>query len=122
MSNETQTREDGTAPRGLFSGSFSIAEALRLMRLRLLDLTRRNRLLNFRHSPRRTIQVVGAAVDPVYQRLTGDGGKIRFIPVPDPSPAEHLQADGKPQKPEVRDYAAALGIATSYELPRPDRR
>ncbi len=48
-------QDDGTQPARevdqLFSGNISIQEALRLLRLRLLDLTARNRLLNFKHSP-----------------------------------------------------------------------
>ena len=35
----------------LFTGRVPILKALEQLRLRLLDLTRRNRLLNFKHSP-----------------------------------------------------------------------
>jgi hypothetical protein len=44
----------------LFTGRVPILEALKKLRLRLLDLTRHNRLLNFKHSPGKCIQFVGA--------------------------------------------------------------
>ena len=97
-----------------FSGELSIPEALRQLRLRLLDLTARNRLLNFRHSATKTIQVVEAVPNAVYDRLL-DNKSLMFIPVPDPAPSEYI-GENRRQKPDVLDYAKKLGINTSYDL------
>lgn len=107
---------EGLRGSALFGGRFSIEEALAQLRLKLLDLTARNRLLNFRHSTTRSIQVVDVVPTAVFDRLT-DAKPIRFLPVPDPDPSEYVGSPRK-QKPEVRDYAAKLGISTSYTLPR----
>lgn len=98
----------------LFSGRLSIEEALAQLRLRLLDLTSRNRLLNFRHSTTKTIQVVDAVPTSVYDRLA-ENKTLRFVPVPDPHPNEYVK-EPRRQKPDVRDYAKTLGISTSFEL------
>lgn len=91
-----------------FSGELSIPKALRQLRLRLLDLTARNRLLNFRHSATKTIQVVEAVPNAVYDRLL-DNKSLMFIPVPDPAPSEHI-GENRRQKLDVLDYAKKLGI------------
>ena len=108
----TQVAEAGR----LFGGRFSIEEALAQLRLKLLDLTARNRLLNFRHSATKTIQVVDAIPTAVYDRLA-EGKTLRFTPVPDPDPSEYV-GEPRRQKPDVRDYANKVGISTSYELRR----
>lgn len=99
-----------------FNSEGSIPEALQQLRLRLLDLTARNRLLNFRHSPTKTIQVVDAIPIAVYDRLL-DNKSLTYIPVPDPDPSEYLD-ENRRQKPDVRDYAKKRGISTNYELAR----
>jgi hypothetical protein len=50
--------EGSTAADELFAGRLPIQEALAKLRLRLLDLTSRNRLLNFKHSPGKSLQFV----------------------------------------------------------------
>jgi hypothetical protein len=62
----------------------TIAEILEQLRLRLLDLTSRNRLLNFKSSIAKSLQVVEAVPNAVYDRLL-DGRACTFIPVPDPT-------------------------------------
>ena len=54
----------------LFTGTLSLAEALNKLRTRLLDLSARNRLLNYRHPKRRSIQFVDEPdLDSVFTRL-----------------------------------------------------
>ena len=109
-------------PTGLFTGDLSVREVLAQLRRRLLDLTARNRLLNFRHSPTKTVQVVDAYLSVIYERLM-DNRPLTFLPVPDPAPYEY-EGESRNQKPEVRAYAGKLGIKTSFELPAvpPDER
>jgi transcription elongation GreA/GreB family factor/very-short-patch-repair endonuclease len=100
----------------IFDGRHTVVEVLSQLRTRLLDLTARNRLLNFRHSPTKTVGLVDVVPNSVYERLL-EGKSLTIVPVPDPKPTEYEGEDRK-QKPDVRAYAMRLGIATDYELPR----
>ena len=52
------------------------------IRTRLLDLTNRNRLLNFRHTVTSSIRAGDADLDAAFQCLL-DGQKLTFVPVPE---------------------------------------
>jgi len=101
-----------------FRGGRPIAEALEKLRLRLLDLTGRNRLLNFRHTAAKTLQFVEGDIGVIYDKLieTQDR-RISLLPVPEPKRADWVQRQGRLARPDIRDHAKALGISTSYELP-----
>ena len=71
------------------------------IRTRLLDLTTRNRLLNFRHTSASSLRVVGAHPGVIFRRLT-EGEKLAFLPVPEP-------ANFEGQKPSATDYAKSIG-------------
>lgn len=95
---------------------------LEKIRTRLLDLTNRNRLLNFRHTTASSLRVVNAGLNETFRRLL-DGGKLVFLPVPEPNiTVSELEPDGTdlretPQpKMGAPDYAKALGWETSYDL------
>ena len=93
-------------------------DGLEKIRTRLLDLTNRNRLLNFRHTTTSTLRVVGVDCDSVFRRLL-DGEGLAFAPVPEPD--LDITPDGgavEPHysKPTAADYAATLGWRTSYDL------
>ncbi|MBS1877540.1 MAG: DUF4011 domain-containing protein [Acidobacteria bacterium] len=79
------------------------------IRTRLLDLTNRNRLLNFRFSASSSLRVVGVSIDSAFKRLW-DNGKLAFLPVPDPDPP--ASEKDRPAK----DYAEELGWSTSFDL------
>ncbi len=96
-----------------------IEEALERLRLRLLDLTSRNRLLNFKPSSAKSIQIVEAVPNAVYDRLL-DGRACTFSPVPDPAPMDYIFQDGRRIKPDVREYAKRRGIDVNHDLPRWD--
>jgi uncharacterized protein DUF4011 len=53
------------------------------IRTRLLDLTNRNKLLNYRYPTASSLRVVGASIDEVYVRLR-DNEKVAFVPVLEP--------------------------------------
>ena len=88
-----------------------VRRGLENIRRRLLDLTNRNKLINFRHA-RSSLRTVDVDLDTVYQSLL-DEKKFPFIPVPDPS-REYIAEMG--EKPAAKDYAEEIGWPTSYDL------
>jgi len=95
----------------IFSGTLGVKESLNRLRSRLLDLSARNRLLNFKHSKSKSLQFVGVSnLDGQFDRLL-DGKAVTLAPVPRPK-----VVPGQP-KIEVLEQARALGIATSFDLP-----
>ena len=88
-----------------------VRRGLENIRRRLLDLTNRNKLINFRHA-RSSLRVVDVDLDSVYQCLL-DEKRFPFVPVPEPS-REHIAELG--EKPAAKDYAEEIGWAVSYDL------
>src|SRR2546430_17595664 len=83
---ENEAREPVEQPAPGISPDFltgSTELGLDRIRTRLLDLTNRNKLLNFRHSNASSLRVVDASMDGAFQRLR-DNEKISFEPVPEP--------------------------------------
>ena len=118
MATQQPPTDDATFP-----GHLPIRQALAQMRMRLLDLTGRNRLLNYKPSIGKSLQFVHSLPEAAYTRLlTSGGGRVTIVPVPDPSPIEWVERNGRLVKPEAREHAAAVGIDTSYDLaPLPTR-
>jgi very-short-patch-repair endonuclease len=88
------------------------------IRTRLLDLTNRNRLLNFRHTVTSSLRAAETAIDSRFQCLL-DGQKLNFIPVPEP--AGYFESGDQEgsitrTKPVAAEYAKTLGWPDSYEL------
>lgn len=121
-----------------------LQEGLEDLRKRLLDLTKRNKLLNFKHGSKSgrksgsSLRVVDELPDELFRRLTKDEARLTFKPVPEPEPlTQHppstentqtlfpAQASPQDSAPNVsqrigaKEYAAQLGISTSYDLPQP---
>lgn len=117
MTKESVYKEDGAGKLvdEVFSGKLGIEEALTKLRTRLLDLTMRNRLLNFRPSKSRSFQFTNDPdLDLIYERLEEE----KVIPlsfVPDP-PHSRYEA-GK--KPDVRVFARECGIGIAVDLGAP---
>lgn len=102
----------------VFSGKLGVEGALTKLRTRLLDLTMRNRLLNFRPSKARTFQFTNDPnLDLIFERLE-EGKAIPLSPVPDPP---HSRYEGG-KKPDVRVYARECGIGMSVDLGKPTGR
>ena len=110
--NSYQEDDTGKLAGELFSGKLGVEEALAKLRTRLLDLTMRNRLLNYRHPKGRSFQFTD---DPdlnlLFERLQ-DGKSVPVAHVPDPSIARY---DGG-KKPEARIYAREVNIGTSIDI------
>src|SRR3954449_5525086 len=110
MGSHANNSNDGVAAISL-SPEFLMGNTetgLEKIRTRLLDLTNRNKLLNFRHSPASSLRVVDVSPDSVFARMR-DNAKLPFLPVPEPK----LRGD---ELPPARDHAEALGWRTSFEL------
>lgn len=68
---EFANSEQEDAPNNLFNGSVPMRAALHELRMRtlLLDLTSRNRLLNFKHSADKSLQFVQTSIDAAFQHI-----------------------------------------------------
>jgi len=93
------------------------ADGLDKIRKRLLDLTSRNRLLNYRHPATSSLRIVDAELDYVF-RTVWDGQRFPLEPVPEPDEEDYIRppGGGQPQKPSPEQSAKWLGWATSYDL------
>ncbi|EQD68542.1 hypothetical protein B2A_00391, partial [mine drainage metagenome] len=110
--SETQVNGIDLTDDDPFSGGIPIEDAIERLRTRLLDLTSRNRLLNYRHPKSRCIQICGTpGMNLVFERLLVDGKNVPLKSVPEPDPASYV---GK--RPEARLHAARIGISTSFEF------
>ena len=69
---EFANSEQEDALNNLFNGSIPIRAALQELRMRLLDMTGRNRLVNFKHSAGKSLQFVQTSIDATFQRITAN--------------------------------------------------
>ncbi|MEK8088754.1 DUF4011 domain-containing protein [Thermithiobacillus plumbiphilus] len=111
--SEYQTNDADALVGELFAGGISVGDAIERLRTRLLDLSARNRLLNYRHPKGRCIQIADEPnINLVFGRLYVDGKAVSFKYVPEPPPGTY---EGK--RPEAKLHAARVGISTSFEFP-----
>ena len=97
------------------------------LRLRLLDLTRRNQLLNYSLSPRsrRFMQIVDTALEAVHEKLVSEEAALRIEPLPEPDdiPTEERTDEFRSELDRAKaadvEYLAAL---EAMEFDRPRRR
>lgn len=94
-----------------------ILEILGFLRNKLLDLTGRNRLLKFKASQGKSIQLVNVSLEGVWKN-TLEGKMLTIDPVPEPKRSEYVKnpESGRDVKPDPREYARTLGIDASFEL------
>ena len=112
MASEYQEDDTSKLAGELFSGKLRVEEALAKLRNRLLDLTMRNRLLNYRHPKGRSYQFTNDPdLDLLFERLL-DGKPVQIVPVSDPPTSRY--EGGK--KPEARVYAREVNIGTSIDI------
>ena len=110
--SDTTTNGQAESPALTISADFltgSTDIGLDLIRTRLLDLTNRNKLLNFRHSPASSLRIVSAPIDAVFQCLS-DNERLVFVPVPEPPTSNEFD------QPEAQRYAEQIGWNTSFDL------
>jgi len=101
-----------------------ISKALQDLRVKLLDLSKRNRLLNFRNN-RFCVKIVDEQPNQVFDYLVRDGKSMIFSPLPEPDePEEEETAEHNPNRKSKEaqraEAAAAAGIDISDDLPGPE--
>ncbi|MAE69057.1 MAG: hypothetical protein CME06_01160 [Gemmatimonadetes bacterium] len=92
-------------------------QALEIIRTKLLDTTRRNRLLNYRESAR-DIAVIDEMPDQIHEHLVLDGKRFRFDSreETEDDPALYPGEDGLPLL-KIPDTAEVTADSASRELP-----
>src|SRR5439155_19364961 len=105
---EDPSEEPRPSPVGedFFHGD--IQSGIERMRMRLLDLSNRNRLLNFRHTKRSSLQIVSGTPEALYSQLR-DSSEFFFKPVPKPDYENRATA--------APAYARQIGLPTDIDLP-----
>ena len=119
MPGASETNDDHSTGIGpsLFAGKVSIEVALNELRLRLLDLTGRNRLINYKHAAGKSLQFVHTSIDGTFRRLLADQtNKVTISPLPEPVRSDWVSRGGKLSRPEPKDFAPKTGVDPSYEL------
>lgn len=111
---EYKENDPNTLINELFSGKLTIDNALQRLRTRLLDLSPRNRLLNYRHPKGRSVQFVDVPnLNSLFHRLL-DNKDVIVSPVPEPEP---LLYEGR--RPDAKQHAENhCGINTAYQFPK----
>ncbi|MCP1621504.1 DUF4011 domain-containing anti-phage protein Hhe [Pseudomonas nitroreducens] len=124
-----QTVDEQTNWEDLDEPASDSPESLEKLRSRLLDLSARNRLLNFSHArSKRFARIIDELPDQLFELLTNDQ-TMRFAPVPEPTERQlieqgYLKFDEQTgsvrelkKPPTAETWAQILGMQTSYELP-----
>jgi hypothetical protein len=96
-----------------------ITSALEQLRLKLLDLTGRNRLINFKHTAGKSLQFVEGHPAAIYQKLveTNNTAKIKVLGLPEPSLTDWIERNERQQRPEPLEWARSQGVSTDYGKP-----
>lgn len=123
--NETIELESIQTSPDIAQSNFKL-DSLESIRKRLLDLTARNSLINYRHPKSGCVRVIDELPDQIYEVLQ-DSKRLTFIPVPEPTEAELIKAGfikidvQTKQKivnyPSAEQWAKHIGLNTSYDLP-----
>ena len=97
----------------------TLTSALEQLRLKLLDLTGRNRLINFKHTVGKSLQFVEGHPAAIYQKLVESSNKanVNILGLPEPSKSEWVDRNGRLQRPDPREWAKSEGIPINYEIP-----
>ena len=77
-----------------------LSRALAQLRLRLLDLTGRNRLLNFRHTAGKSLQFVEGQPKDIYNKLVESNTRSSILinGLPEPTRKDWVERNGPDQK------------------------
>lgn len=124
--NSTRT-DEAPASSGTASGGFAF-DSLESVRNKLLDLSGRNTLLNFRHPKSSCVRLIDELPDQIFEVLNS-GKEFSFIPVPEPTEKElidagYIEVNAKTKEkglikdhPTAEQWAKKIGLDIRYELP-----
>jgi hypothetical protein len=91
------------------------ADFLSKLRNKLLDTSGRNRLVNLRHSPSRTLRFLNPNLEKISSKLFSDNEVVVEIkPIQEPPKKEWVEKNGRIQRPDVEVHAKSLEIPISY--------
>jgi hypothetical protein len=105
-----------------FPQGMGVANGLGKIRKRLLDLTLRNKLLNFYkltggRSGGRLLRIIDASPNEIFDALYIEGNSVEILPIPEPLKKDWvLNEAGVAKKPDIRGYALGCGINPDFEL------
>lgn len=94
----------------------ALLNALEKLRSTLLDLTGRNRLLNFKHTAAKSIQFVDSDIDATFNALVATGNRVQLHALPAPAESELVEVSGRIRRPDNRQFAESRGVNASYDL------
>lgn len=100
------------------TGSSTLTSALEQLRLKLLDLTGRNRLINFKYTAGKSLQFVEGQPSAIYQKLVESNNRsiISVLGLPEPARHDWVERNGRLQRPDPREWARTVRISTSYDI------
>ncbi|MDO9273338.1 MAG: DUF4011 domain-containing protein [Rugosibacter sp.] len=104
-------------PKGL-----SVHSGLDKIRKRLLDLTLRNKLLNFYklsggRPSGKLLRFIDVSPDDLFEALYIDSNSVEILPVPEPLKKNwEINEAGLAKKPDIRIHAQRCGIDPNFEL------
>jgi transcription elongation GreA/GreB family factor len=95
-----------------------LTAALEQLRLKLLDLTGRNRLVNFKHTAGRSLQFVQGNPEAIYNKLVEGTGRsaINILGLSEPPRKNWIERNGRLQRPDPREWATVDRVPTSYDI------
>ena len=96
--------------------------ALKQLRERLLDLTGRNRLINFKNTPGKSLQFVQGTPSVLFSSLVEGVGRnaIKIEGLPEPTRNQWVEQNGRLQRPDPREWASKNGISLSFDISEPN--
>ena len=93
-----------------------LSVGLAQLRRKLLDLTGRNRLINFKYTVGKSLQFSEGYYVSIYQRLVDNNARVPILGVPQPTRDAWVERNGPAQRPDVREWATVSGIATEFDI------
>ena len=108
-----------------------VLSALKALRKKLLDTTRRTRLLNLSMNQKDGLRVIDEMPNQLFETLL-QGGSMNFVPVPEPKKNEllatgYLQTDPvtkldvkTKEHPTAKQWAKEIGLSIEFEMPTDD--
>lgn len=93
-----------------------IRDALAQLRIRLLDLTGRNRLLNYKHPIGKSLQFVVGDPVVIHERLSDGKSMIAIKGLPEPARVDLEIKNGRLSRPDPKDWAIKNRIPVSTDL------